>query len=124
MLNAPTPPPAERLVLVASLFALAGLFAWWVHDSPHRIAGLLLFALPPLLLGLGALAGKSTARFWAGVFALGWFSHGVMVAWADAAQRPLALAETVLAVVIIFASSAPGLRARFGRKRGSDRTSE
>jgi uncharacterized membrane protein len=119
MLSAPRPPRTERLVLVASLFALAGLFAWWQHDSPHRIAGLLLFALPPLLLGFGALAGNATARFWAGVFALGWFSHGVMVAWADAAQRPLALAETVLAVVVIFASSAPGLRARFAKKRPS-----
>jgi uncharacterized membrane protein len=120
MLNAPTPPRAERLVLVASLFALAALFAWWQQDSPHRIVGLLLFALPPLLLGFGALTGNATARFWAGVFALGWFSHGVMVAWADAAQRPLALAETVLAVVIIFASSAPGLRARFAKQRTSD----
>lgn len=119
MLSAPRPPRAERLVLVASLFTLAGLIAWWVHDSPHRTIALLLFALPPLLLGVGALAGSATARFWAGVFALGWFSHGVMVAWADAAQRPLALAETVLAVVIIFASSAPGLRARFSKKRPS-----
>ncbi|MBL8264546.1 MAG: DUF2069 domain-containing protein [Xanthomonadaceae bacterium] len=117
MLNAPTPPRAERLVLVASLFALSGLFAWWQLDSKHLVAGLLLFALPPLLVGFGALAGSATARFWAGVFALGWFSHGVMVAWADAAQRPMALAETALAVVIIFASSAPGLRARFGKKR-------
>ena len=119
MLSAPRPPRTERLVLVASLFALAGLYAWWLLDSKHRTTGLLLFALPPLLLGLGALAGNATARFWAGVFALGWFSHGVMVAWADAAQRSLALAETALAVVIIFASSAPGLRARFANKRPS-----
>ena len=119
MLSAPRPPRAERLVLVASLFALAALFAWWQQDSAHRAVGLLLFALPPLLLGVGALAGNATARFWAGVFALGWFSHGVMVAWADAAQRSLALAETVLAVAIIFASSAPGLRARFAKRRAS-----
>ena len=76
-----------------------------------------MFALPPLALAAATLRGWRTASFWAGVLALGWFSHGVMVAWSRGGERGYALAEVALALVIVFAASLPGLRARFARKR-------
>jgi uncharacterized membrane protein len=106
----------ERILLVLALLALAALYALWFHADDDRIAALLVFALPPLLLGIGALARRATARFWAGVFALAWFSHGVMVAWAHADQRAYALIEIALALIVIFTANAPGLRAKFGKK--------
>lgn len=109
---------AARLALGATLLALAALYAAWFHDDRDRIAALLVFALPPLLLGIGALRGSALARFWAGVFGLFWFSHGVMAAWSDPPQRAYAWAELLLALLAIGLASAPGLRARFAGKRG------
>lgn len=106
----------DRMLLVAALLGLAALYTLWFHADSDRVAALLVFALPPLLLGIGALARRATARFWAGVFALAWFSHGVMVAWAHADQRVYALIEIALALIVIFASNAPGLRTKFGKK--------
>jgi hypothetical protein len=40
-----------------------------------------------------------------------------MTAWAHADERVFALIETALAVAVVIASSASGLRARFGRGR-------
>lgn len=109
--------PAERIALAGALLGLATLYAAWFRDDPHRIAAWLVFGVPPLLLGFGVLARRATARFWAGVFALAWFSHGVMTLWAHADARVSGLIETVLALIVIFAGNAPGLRARFGRRR-------
>jgi uncharacterized membrane protein len=106
----------DRILLILALLGLAALYVLWFHADDNRIAALLVFALPPLLLGIGALTGRTTARFWAGVLALVWFSHGVMVAWAHADQRGYALIEIALALIVIFASNAPGLRAKFGKK--------
>jgi uncharacterized membrane protein len=106
----------DRIVLVGALLGLAALYALWFREDDHRIAALLVWVLPPLLLAVGVLARRATARFWAGVFALCWFSHGVMTAWAQAEHRGLALIEIALALLVVFASNAPGLRARFGRK--------
>lgn len=105
---------AARVVLCGALLALAALYAAWFHDDRQRLAALLVFALPPLLLALGAWRG-ARARFWAGVLALAWFSHGVMSAWSHPRTRPFALAEIALALLVIGASSWPGLRARFCR---------
>jgi uncharacterized membrane protein len=109
--------PADRIALLIALFGLSALYTLWYHDDRDRVAALLVFALPPLLLGLGVLARRATAPFWAGVCALLWFSHGVMTAWAHADERVFALIETALAVAVVIASSASGLRARFGRGR-------
>lgn len=107
-------PPGHALA--ALLLVLAGLYGWWfgsVADWP----ALVVFAVPPLLMAAGALRDSRQARFWAGVFALGWFSHGIMVAWSRPQERWLALLETVLAVAIIIVANLPGLRGKFGRKR-------
>lgn len=113
-------PGGPRLALAAALAALAALFAAWFRDDPQPLAALAVFALPPLLLLAGVLRGSRVAAFWSGVLGLGWFCHGVMLAYDRPAERGYALAEVVLALAIIFAASLPGLRARFGRGRTTD----
>src|SRR5690606_29350267 len=70
---------ARRTVRFA-LLALAALFVAWFGLGGDWVA-LAVFALPPLLLAAWLPRAPVLAGFWAGVFALGWFSHGVMVAW-------------------------------------------
>ena len=108
-----------RAYLAATLFALAALFVGWSLGHPHPLAGLLAFALPPVLLALAALRGWHRAGFTAGVLALLWFSHGVMLAWAEPAQRLFALAEAALALLVVHAACLPGIRARRERRRES-----
>ncbi len=103
---------ATRL-LVTGLFGLAALYAFWFTRDGWP--ALLVFAGPPLLLALGAWRGGNRAAFWAGLLALLWFSHGVMVAWSRPLERQLALIEVVLALIVVFAASLPGLRGRFSR---------
>ncbi|MCW5580134.1 MAG: DUF2069 domain-containing protein [Luteimonas sp.] len=105
-----------RLVLSALLLALAALYLWWFRGSAHFIAALIVFVLPVALLP-GALAGSARAAFWAGVLGLLLFCHGVMIAWSEPAERMPALAATALSVALVFASSWPGLRTRFGRRK-------
>ncbi|MBU8975384.1 MULTISPECIES: DUF2069 domain-containing protein [unclassified Lysobacter] len=105
-----------RHVLVIALLALTALFIAWFAADASPVAELLVFALPPLALAAGVLRRMRAASFWAGVLALAWFSHGVMVAWSRPAERGFALTEVVLAIVVVFSASLPGLRARFARK--------
>jgi len=105
-----------RLVLSAALLALAALYATLYHDDPRRIAAWAVFVLPPLWLALTAPRGRQ-APFWAGVLALFWFSHGVMAAWTEPAQRLLHVLEIGLALLVIGAASVPGLRARRQARR-------
>jgi uncharacterized membrane protein len=107
----------DRIALVGALLGLVALYALWFRADEDRIPALLVFALPPLLLAIGALTRRTTARFWAGVFALCWFSHGVMIAWAHADQRAYALIEIALSLLVMFSANAAGLRAKFGKKR-------
>ena len=104
-----------RAALVASLAALALLYAAWFRHEP---VALLVFGLPPALLALRAWRGGARAGFVAGVLALLWFSHGVMVAWTRAPELGFAWAEILLALAVVWCASLPGLRARFGHRRG------
>ena len=106
--------PTSRWVLRLALLALVLLYATWFALDAQWIA-LGVFALPPLLLALALPRPALRAPFWAGLLALAWFSHGVMVAWSRPPERWFALLEVALALLIVFAASAPGLRARFGR---------
>ena len=108
--------PLSRRVLITALIALTGLYLLWFGALPTPWAALLVFALPPAVLAMAALRGWRQAGFWAGVLALGWFSHGVMVAWTRAPERLFAVTEILLALVVVFAASIPGMRARFSRK--------
>ena len=103
-------------VLVMALLALALVYAVWFAREAAWFA-LALFALPPLWLALGLPRGGATTAFWAGMLALLWFAHGVMVAWTRPAERGFAWLAVLLALVVVFAASLPGLRARFARKR-------
>lgn len=113
------PLPPSRRALAVLLLALAVLFAAWFAGDPRYLQALTVFALPPLLLAIGVLARRRTAPFWAGVLALAWFSHGVMLAWERADGRAYALGEIALALAIIAATSWPAMAARFGKRRGS-----
>ena len=103
-------------LLILALFALTGLYAFWFATDPTPLPALLIFAAPPALLALAAWAGSQRAAFWAGVLALAWFSHGVMVAWTRPQESQLAWVEIMLALIVVFAASLPGLQGRF-RKR-------
>lgn len=103
-------------VLVAALVALALLYVAWFGAQPDPWVELAVFALPPVALAIARWCGRVRAGFWSGVLALAWFSHGVMVAWTRPAELGFALAEVTLAVLVVVASSWPGLRARFTRR--------
>lgn len=104
----------QQLAIV--LFALAALYVLWFAHDRHALAAMLVFALPPALLGLAAWRGWTRAGLSTGLIALLWFSHGVMVAWTRAAERPFAFGEILLALAIISLASLPGLRARFSKR--------
>lgn len=106
----------SRLLLAAMLQLLALLYAAWFYGDRHYAAVLLVFCLPPVLLMMGTLARRRTAPFWAGVLALFWFAHAVMVAWSRPAEAGYAWAAIVLSLGIVLATSWPALGKRF-RKR-------
>jgi uncharacterized membrane protein len=105
-----------RQWLVVALLALVVLFAAWFAQRGETVA-FVVFALPALAFAFAALKQRRTAGFWSGVFALLWFSHGVMVAWTRPAERGYALADVALSLVVVALASVPGLRARFGKRR-------
>lgn len=108
--------PARR-VLVASLLALAALYAIWFGQRAEWVA-VAIFAVPPFAFALSLLRhGGARTAFWAGVVALLWFSHGVMVAWTRPPERIHAIAAIALSLLIVFSASIPGLRSRFSRPR-------
>jgi uncharacterized membrane protein len=106
-----------RNILIAALAMLAAVYALWFARDTHPVIAWIVFALPPALLAISAARGRRTAGFWSGVFALLWFSHAVMVAWTRPPERGFAFAAIVISLVVIFAASIPGLRARFAKKR-------
>ena len=90
---------ARRLLALALLVLVARYAAWFGRDA--QWFALAVFALPPLLLAVALLrGGGARVGFWAGVLALLWFSHGVMVAWTRPPERWFALGEVALAVAI------------------------
>ena len=61
-------------------------------------------------------SGGARTALLAGLLALLWFSHAVMVAWTRPPERGFALLALLLSLAIVFAASIPGLRARFARR--------
>ncbi|MCL1634412.1 DUF2069 domain-containing protein [Luteimonas sp. SX5] len=109
----------RRPGLAVALLALAALYAIWFGRGAEWFA-VAVFAAPPLSLAAAAWFGRRNAGFWAGVLALMWFSHGVMVAWTRPAERGLALLAVALATVIVAVASLPGLRARSGKRNRNE----
>ena len=107
----------SRIVLLLALLGLAALYASWFINDRHWLAAQLVFTAPPLALAIALRLGWRKAGFWSSVLALGWFSHGVMSAWSHPETRVLALVAILLSLLVIFAASLPGLRARFSRRR-------
>nr|WP_295377830.1 DUF2069 domain-containing protein [Pseudoxanthomonas sp.] len=105
-----------RLPSALMLLALAALYALWFRGDRHYLAVLLVFCLPPFLLAIGHFLRRPKAPFWAGVFALFWFAHAVMVAWSRPAEAGYAWGGIALSVGIVLATSWPALRARFARR--------
>ena len=119
-MNAYTPAnTAASRLLIAALAALAALFGIWFAPTPSPWVALAVFALPPALLAVGQWRSRPTAGYWASVLGLAWFSHGVMVAYSRPPERWFALAEVALALLIIFAASGPGMRARLAQKKAA-----
>ena len=106
----------DRTWLSLALLALTAVYGGWLWVDGAEPALWTVFALPPLLLGAGVWFRRRTAPFWSGVLALFWFSHGVMVAYAEPGERAWALAVTALSVAIVVLSSLRGLVARFSRR--------
>ncbi len=109
---------SARLLLGIALPLLALLYLGWFWHDKHFVATMLVFPLPALLLALGVWGGSTRAAFWSGVFGLFWFSHGVMTAYSYPELALWGWMEIVLSLVIVLAASWPGLRARFGKRRG------
>ena len=105
---------AHRILLLA-LLALALVYAAWFARTGEWVA-LAVFALPPALLALRLPRGGAGVALLAGVLALLWFAHAVMVAWTRPPDRAHAWLVVLLSLAIVFAASIPGLRARFGRR--------
>ena len=106
----------SRLVLAVLLQLLAILYALWFYGDRQYTLALLVFSLPPIVLMIGVMARRRTAAFWAGVLALFWFSHAVMVAWADPVKAKFAWVGIVLSIGIVLATSWPAFAKRYGRK--------
>ena len=112
------PLPLSKRILIAALLALVVLYGFWFARQADAWVALAVMAWPPLLLAPGVMLRRRTAGFWSAVFALAWFSHGVLVAWIRPEERVLAWIELTLAVVVVVAASMAGLRARFSKRRG------
>ncbi len=107
----------SRLLLAGLLQLRAVLYAVWFFGDRHYTAVLLVFCLPPVLLMIGVMAQRRAAAFWAGVLALFWFAHAVMVAWSRPAEAGYAWAAILLSVAIVLATSWPALGKRLGKRR-------
>ncbi|MBS0515857.1 MAG: DUF2069 domain-containing protein [Proteobacteria bacterium] len=99
--------PALRFAVVAlaALLALQPLWhAWLAPPKPDLLVPTLVLAITPLLLSLW-IAAKSLRRgaLIGGMVCLFYFSHGVAELWSGAAPRWPALAETALALLVVFA---------------------
>ena len=111
----------SQRILLPALLLLAAVFGWGFR---HNTGVMLFAAMPPLLLAIALGLRIRAATFWSGVFALGWFCHGVMLAWSRADGRAYALGEVLLALGIVAATSWPALQARFGGRQGKRGTAK
>ena len=97
-----------------SLFGIA--LAYW-HGMRPDMGAVLAFAIPALLLSvMVALRRPAAANLIAGVFALGWFSHGIMVAFVESDHRVWALIVALLSLVVVLAVSWVGLKVRKAKR--------
>jgi len=95
----------SRATALAGYFGLLGWLVLWFTvlappaDTPVVLplvfyVGLLLFALR------GVLHGRPYTHAWLSMLALLYFTHGVLEAWNNAAERAFALTEIALSLVL------------------------
>lgn len=112
---------ADRIAAVAILAMLGLHLAWRLWLAPPAQAApwamALFFSLPILPAVLLLALRHRRAGFWGSLAALLYFCHGVMLAWSEPSVRGLALAETLLASVLVVSASWDGLRARSAARR-------
>jgi uncharacterized membrane protein len=105
---------------IVALFGL--ILAWHLVLAPPaslpRWLAVALHAAPLLPALVLLLLRRPTASFWGALAALVLFCHGVSEAWIAPDARTLAAAEIGLCLVLVFAASWNGLRARM-RDRGT-----
>ena len=108
-MNAPLPIEQKLgLAAWAALTLLQPVWHGWLFPMASTTATLwvLGIATVPLLLPLFALRRVTRALLWVGILALFYFCHGVAEAWSVPAERPLAIVEIVLTLVLIGALGA------------------
>lgn len=105
-----------NLIRAGLAMLLAVQVLWHGFLPPPRSAlgwtALAVAVLPLALVLPGAWRARPAALFWANVLVLLYFCHGVSEAWTTPAMRPWAFAEIALAVLIVCAYGAFGLRSR------------
>ena len=118
MANEPAHPPpvsigrrtrAARILCLGFYFCLFGLLvvwnAWLAPSAYFPVALVLLVMVSPLLLPLrGLLHGRPYTHMWAGLLALLYFTHGLMEAYVNPAERLYAVTEALLAVGLFSAA--------------------
>lgn len=114
----------RRIAVIAGVALLCLQLAWhgWLQPPERAPAWLsaALFSLPILPGLLLSMLRRRSGVFWLGVASLLYFSHGLAEAWAVPATRALAIAEALLACVVIVAGSWEGMTARFSKGRSSN----
>ena len=105
---------------VVALLALQWLWhAWLAPPLAQPWAMALFFSLPILPAFVLVLLRHRRAGFWGSLAALVYFSHGVMAAWSDPGVTGLALAQSLLAAVLVVSASWDGVRARFAKRKAA-----
>ncbi len=112
-------PRGVCLLTVLALLALQWNWPGRIQPGPGHSGAVVaaILSSPLALLAWGLWRNWRSAKFWSGVAALFYFSHGVAEAWAIPAAQMAGLGEALLAVVLVLASSWDGLRARFGSRQ-------
>lgn len=95
---------------LSGYFSLLGLLVIWntLLDPERRtpaVFSLLVFAGPLLIPLRGLLHRKARACVWAAYLSLFYFTHGVIEAYADPAERDLAAIEIVSSLLLFFGAS-------------------
>jgi len=112
-----------RGIAATSTFALLALQWAWRATQPAPAwpwwLAAVLFSLPLLPPAMAFLLRRPRAPLWAGTVALLYFCHGIAEWRAAPAQAPWAIAETLLAVVLVFAAGWPGIAAKMAKRRES-----
>ena len=100
---------AAYLVSLSAYFCLflllVGWNAWLAPSAYFPVALVLLVMVTPLLVPLrGLLHGKPYTYAWTSLLALLYFTHGVVEAYVNPAERLYASAEIILALALFSAA--------------------